>query len=138
MSGLRNIFSFGFQDSASPIMEGIVDLHNHVMFYLVLILAFVLFVFGSILRDFYLPFRFPKWSGDLKLRYSMLEGNGVTHGTILEIVWTLIPSFILMLIAIPSFSLLYSMDEIIDPSVTLKAMVINGIGHMSILIIRIL
>jgi len=105
-------------------MEGIVDLHNHVMFYLVLILAFVLFVFASILRDFYLPFRFPKWSGDLKLRYSMLEGNGVTHGTILEIVWTLIPSFILMLIAIPSFSLLYSMDEIIDPSVTLKA-----IGH---------
>lgn len=64
----------------------------------------------------------------------MLKGNNVTHGTILEIVWTVTPSIILMLIAIPSFSLLYSMDEIIDPSITLKAMVISGIGLMNILI----
>ena len=35
----------------------------------------------------------------------MLRGNGVVHGTLLEIVWTLTPSFILMLIAVPSFSL---------------------------------
>ena len=30
------LYSFGFQDAATPIMEGIVDLHNHIMFYLVL------------------------------------------------------------------------------------------------------
>jgi len=51
----------------------------------------------------------------------MLAGNKVTHGTLLEIVWTLTPSVILMLIAIPSFALLYSMDGIIDPTLTLKA-----------------
>ena len=39
-----------------------------------------------------------------------------------------------MLIAVPSFSLLYSMDEIIDPALTLKAMVTSGTGHMNILI----
>jgi len=118
------LFALGFQDPASPIMEGIVDLHNHIMFYLVLILFFVLYMFFSILRDFYLPYALPTTKDDLQLRQIMLRGNGVVHGTLLEIVWTLTPSFILMLIAVPSFSLLYSMDEIIDPSLTLKA-----IGH---------
>jgi len=118
------IFALGFQDPASPIMEGIIDLHNHIMFYLVLILFFVLYMFGSILHDFYKPYAFPETEGDLAFRQILLRGNGVVHGTLLEIVWTLTPSFILMLIAVPSFSLLYSMDEIIDPSLTLKA-----IGH---------
>src|SRR6185437_235174 len=38
-----------------------------------------------------------------------------------ELIWTIIPSIILVLIAIPSFALLYAMDEIIDPKVTVKA-----------------
>jgi cytochrome c oxidase subunit 2 len=46
------------------------------------------------------------------------------HNTILEVVWTIIPAIILMFIAVPSFSLLYAMDEIIDPGMTLKC-----IGH---------
>lgn len=47
-----------------------------------------------------------------------------THSSLLEIVWTIIPAFILLLIAVPSFALLYSLDELIDPSVTIKI-----IGH---------
>src|SRR3546814_9216721 len=47
-----------------------------------------------------------------------------THSTILEIVWTLIPAAILLVIAVPSFALLYSIDEMIDPSTTLKV-----VGH---------
>jgi len=50
--------------------------------------------------------------------------NRVQHGTLLEIVWTVTPALILMSVAIPSFALLYSVDEIIDPAVTLKA-----VGH---------
>ena len=42
----------------------------------------------------------------------------------IEVAWTVTPSLILMVIAVPSFALLYSMDEIVDPSITLKA-----IGH---------
>lgn len=49
---------------------------------------------------------------------------GLNHGTLLEIIWTLVPSFILFGIAIPSFALLYAMDEIIDPGITLHV-----IGH---------
>jgi len=119
-----NLFAIGFQDSASPIMEGIVDLHNHVTFYLVMILVFVLYMFASVFVDFYKVFSFPLSRKDLKFREVMLAGNKLTHGTLIEVVWTLMPSFILMAIAVPSFSLLYAIDEIIDPSVTLKA-----IGH---------
>lgn len=44
----------------------------------------------------------------------------VTHGTLIEIIWTLVPSFILVIVALPSFALLYSIDEVINPSLTLK------------------
>ena len=48
----------------------------------------------------------------------------LVHGTIIEIVWTIIPALILLFIAFPSLQLLYSLDEITDPSLTIKA-----IGH---------
>lgn len=47
-----------------------------------------------------------------------------THSSLLEIIWTIIPAIILVLIAIPSFTLLYSLDELIDPVLTLKV-----VGH---------
>jgi len=48
----------------------------------------------------------------------------VVHAPILEIIWTLIPAIVLVFVAIPSFSLLYSMDDLIDPFFTIKV-----IGH---------
>lgn len=46
------------------------------------------------------------------------------HGTTLEIVWTIVPALILVGIAVPSFALLYAIDEIIEPAVTVKC-----VGH---------
>lgn len=46
--------------------------------------------------------------------------NPVIHGTVIEIVWTIVPSLILVVVALPSFALLYSIDEVIDPSLTIK------------------
>jgi cytochrome c oxidase subunit 2 len=46
--------------------------------------------------------------------------SDITHGATIEVVWTVTPSLILMVIAVPSFALIYSMDEVIDPAVTLK------------------
>jgi hypothetical protein len=43
-----------------------------------------------------------------------------SHHTAIEVIWTLIPAFILVLIALPSFSLLFSMDQIWQPSFTIK------------------
>jgi cytochrome c oxidase subunit 2 len=116
---------FGFQDPVTPIMEGIIDLHNHIFFYLILIFVLVAWIFVSLLIDFTYRFNRPKRPQHvLLLRKNMLAFNNVTHGTLLEIIWTVTPSFILVLIAIPSFALLYSMDEVLNPMLTFKA-----IGH---------
>jgi len=47
-----------------------------------------------------------------------------THSSVLEIVWTIFPAIVLLIIATPSFSLLYSLDELINPTLTLKV-----VGH---------
>jgi heme/copper-type cytochrome/quinol oxidase subunit 2 len=45
------------------------------------------------------------------------------HGTaieVIEIVWTVVPALILAVIAVPSFALLYSLEELVEPNLTLK------------------
>ena len=102
-----------FQIPATPIMEGIITLHNTIMEFLFVILGFVLWI---LLRTVYL-------FGQTKFGATGPVSNN-THNTFLEIVWTITPALILVVIAIPSFSLLYSMDEVTDTKVTLKV-----VGH---------
>jgi cytochrome c oxidase subunit 2 len=96
-----------FQDGASPSFEGIVDLHNRIMFYLVVILFGVTWVMISIMRNF------NKSENKLVYRY-------LNHGTLIELIWTVGPALVLVAIAFPSFKLLYLMDEVIDPAMTVK------------------
>lgn len=103
-------WQLGFQDPATPIMEGIINFHNHIMFFLVVIGFFVMWLLGRCLM---------LYSEDTNS-----EVDNFTHSTTLEIVWTVVPAIILMVIAVPSFALLYSMDEMLDPSITLKV-----VGH---------
>lgn len=95
-----------FQDPASPIAQGIQDLHHDIMFFLVVIMIFVFWMLGRTIWFF---------TEDKNPQPSM-----IVHGQTLEIVWTVVPSLILLVLAIPSFALLYSMDEIVHPAVTLK------------------
>jgi cytochrome c oxidase subunit 2 len=115
---------FGFQDPATPIMEGIIDLHNYIFFFLTLVIFFVMWILLNIMYYFFYKLNFDLDKKTIEDRYNFFAGNKVTHGTLLEIIWTLIPSLILIAIAIPSFALLYSMDEIILPGIIIKA-----IGH---------
>lgn len=101
-----------FQDSASPVMEGIINLHHDLMFFLVFILFFVLIILTKTLILFQ------------NSSMNVTSSRKVVHGTLIEIIWTAIPSFILVIIALPSFALLYSIDEVIDPAVTIKC-----VGH---------
>ena len=103
-------WQMGFQEAATPIMEGIISLHNDIMGIIVFITIFVTWMLA---RTLYL-FDESKNSKALP----------IVHGTTIELLWTILPSFILMFIAVPSFALLYSMDEVIDPAITIKA-----IGH---------
>ena len=48
----------------------------------------------------------------------------LNHGTLIELIWTITPAFILIAIAFPSFRLLYLLDEVISPTVTIKV-----VGH---------
>jgi cytochrome c oxidase subunit 2 len=83
-----------FQDPASPVMEGIIDLHHDIMFYLVVIGTFVPYMLFEVYRRF-------------NIHNNPVPVN-ITHHTTLEIVWTVIPMIILISIALPSFVLLYS------------------------------
>ena len=103
-------WQMSFQEGATPIMEGIISLHNDIMCIIVFI---VIFVWWMLFRTIYL---FTSNKNKKPLH--------IVHGTTIELAWTIIPSFILMFIAVPSFALLYSMDEVIDPAITIKA-----IGH---------
>ena len=103
-------WQMGFQDPATPVMQGIIDLHHDISFFMLIILVFVIWML-------------------LRTLYHFRESNNpvpekILHGTTIEIAWTIAPSLILVFIAIPSFALLYSMDEVVDPAVTVKA-----IGH---------
>ncbi len=114
--------AFAFQDPASPIINGIIDLHHGIFFYLILILTPVLFIFFRILIDSHIRWHQEYQNHIETFRKNYLIVNNLVHGTILEIIWTIIPAIILMFIAVPSFALLYSIDEIIDPKYTIKVL----------------
>jgi cytochrome c oxidase subunit 2 len=99
-------WQINIQDPATPIAEGMLNFHNYLMFFVISIGIFVFWL----------------------LYYSLLMNskisNKFSHSNILEIIWTILPAIILIFIAIPSFSLLYSLDELSDPIITVKV-----VGH---------
>jgi len=97
-----------FQDSATPQMEGLVELHDNIMFYLVIILFGVAWIMLSIIRNY-------------SNKRSPISHKYLNHGTTIELIWTITPALILILIAFPSFKLLYLMDEVSDPSMSVLA-----------------
>jgi cytochrome c oxidase subunit 2 len=103
-------WQLGVQDPATPSMEGMLFFHNYLVFFLILIGSFVFWMLYHVLVNY------NEFSNPISKKF--------THSSLLEIVWTIVPAIILVLIAIPSFALLYSTDELIDPVVTLKV-----IGH---------
>ena len=101
-------WQLGFQDSASPVFTGIEVLHNTIGFYLIYILISVLWVASSVV------FYFNKNKNPFPYKYA-------THGSTLELIWTISPALFLIIFAFPSFRLLYIMDEVISPTITIKA-----------------
>nr|YP_009114604.1 cytochrome c oxidase subunit II [Propithecus diadema]AII98742.1 cytochrome c oxidase subunit II [Propithecus edwardsi]UTE81385.1 cytochrome c oxidase subunit II [Propithecus perrieri]UTE81580.1 cytochrome c oxidase subunit II [Propithecus candidus]AII98161.1 cytochrome c oxidase subunit II [Propithecus diadema]AII98187.1 cytochrome c oxidase subunit II [Propithecus diadema] len=93
----------GFQDAASPIMEELLYFHDHTLMIVFLISSLVLYIISLMLTT--------------KLMHtSTMDAQEV------ETVWTILPAIILILIALPSLRILYMMDEITSPSLTLKTM----------------
>lgn len=97
-----------FQDSSTPQFEGIVELHDSIMFYLTTILFGVGWMLISIIINF-------------NSKKSCFSHKYLNHGTLIELIWTISPAVILILIAFPSFKLLYLCDESSDISMTVLA-----------------
>ena len=98
------IWQILFQEEATPIMIGIRDLHDNIMFYLIIILFFI--GYFLIINIFQLGLT--------------IKSRDLNHSSIVEFIWTVIPSVILIIIAIPTFKLLYTIDEVLKPFITLK------------------
>ncbi len=97
---------FDLQAAASPMKERMIEFHNNL---LILITAIALFVLALLL-----------W---IVVRYNAKVNpvpSKTTHSTVLEIVWTLIPVFILTIMAIPSMKMLYYVDRTTEAEMTLK------------------
>ena len=100
-------WQLSFQDSGTKIMEGIVNLHNWILFYLIMISIFVSLFLIVIIREY-------------NVSKHPISNKKLKDGTLIEIIWTITPALILITIALPSFKLLYLMDEILDPTITIK------------------
>lgn len=99
-------YQLGFQDPATTTMEGIYLFNLHLLFVIIGIVLLVAWLLFLILKNF-----------------TELANSNVanfTHSNAIEIIWTFIPALILLSLSSPSFSLLYSLDEISNPELTLK------------------
>nr|YP_010388705.1 cytochrome c oxidase subunit II [Cepola schlegelii]UPQ43872.1 cytochrome c oxidase subunit II [Cepola schlegelii] len=94
---------FGFQDAASPIMEELLHFHDHALMMVFFISTFVLYIITAMI------------STDLTDKLTLDSQE-------IEVIWTVLPALLLILIALPSLRILYLMDEINDPHLTVKAM----------------
>ena len=97
----------GFQEAASPNMVRLHAFHDHLLMYI--ITGIVIFVFVLLV-----------W---VCLRYNAKVNpvpSKTTHHVMLEVVWTIVPVLILLVIAVPSYKLLFYLDRTAEPDMTLK------------------
>nr|WNH20883.1 cytochrome c oxidase subunit II [Histrio histrio]BAI76997.1 cytochrome c oxidase subunit II [Histrio histrio] len=95
----------GFQDAASPIMEELLHFHDHALMIILLISVLVTYMMVVTV-------------------HTKLYNKNITDSQLIETIWTILPAMTLILIALPSLRILYLMDEINKPHLTIKA-----IGH---------
>nr|UAT98230.1 cytochrome c oxidase subunit I [Eleutheronema rhadinum] len=95
----------GLQDATSPLMEELVYFHDHAVLIIFTISTFVLYTI-------------------LAMVTANLTDKLILDSQEVEVIWTVLPAVILIVLALPSLRILYLMDEINNPHITVKA-----IGH---------
>lgn len=103
-------WQMGLSEPASPVAEGITELMNSLTFYLIIIAFGVFWTIGSTIHHY------KKTNSPIPYSFS--------HGATIEVIWTISPALFLVIVAFPSFKLLYLTDEVFNPSMTVKA-----VGH---------
>nr|URH16408.1 cytochrome c oxidase subunit II [Pithecia chrysocephala] len=95
----------GLQNATSPIMEELIAFHDHALMIIFLISSLVLYTISLMLT-------------------TKLTHTSTMNAQEIEMIWTILPAIILVMIALPSLRILYMTDEFNKPYLTLKA-----IGH---------
>ena len=99
-------WQLGFQPPATPVKDRLSAFHDELLIIITLITVFVL---GLLV---YVMWRFNHRRNPVPSRTS--------HNTVIEMLWTVVPVLILISIAIPSFKLMYYMDRVPNPEMTIK------------------
>nr|YP_010610839.1 cytochrome c oxidase subunit II [Erragonalia choui]WAP91660.1 cytochrome c oxidase subunit II [Erragonalia choui] len=94
-----------FQDAVSPMMEQLIMFHDHTMMIIIMITIIVSYMMISMMMNKF-------------INRLLLEGQ------MIELIWTILPAFLLVFIALPSLRILYLLEEVNNPIITIKA-----IGH---------
>nr|YP_010924951.1 cytochrome c oxidase subunit II [Chanohirata theae]WKB17929.1 cytochrome c oxidase subunit 2 [Chanohirata theae] len=94
-----------FQDALSPIMEQLIKFHDHTMIIITMITITVMYMIISIM-------------------FNKMINRTLMEGQLIETIWTIMPAMILIIIAMPSLKILYLIEEMNKPMITIKA-----IGH---------
>lgn len=110
VEGQPTPWQLGFQPAASLLKERIESLHDLLLVIITVITIFVMALLG------YAMFRFRASANP--------KPSKTTHNTMIEVLWTVVPVMILVVIAVPSFRLLYYSDKAKDAEMTLKV-----VGH---------
>nr|YP_009907532.1 cytochrome c oxidase subunit II [Bothrogonia tongmaiana]QLI54089.1 cytochrome c oxidase subunit II [Bothrogonia tongmaiana] len=97
--------TISMQDPASPIMEQLIMFHDHTMMIIMMITVTVSYMMTS-------------------LFFNKITNRFLFEGQMIELVWTMLPAMVLIFIALPSLRILYLMEEMSNPLITIKA-----IGH---------
>nr|YP_008757545.1 cytochrome c oxidase subunit II [Brachyrhynchus hsiaoi]ADQ64010.1 cytochrome c oxidase subunit II [Brachyrhynchus hsiaoi] len=93
------------QDASSSIMEQLMFFHDNTMMLIIMILIIITYMMAFTMTN-------------------KIINRYLLHGETIETIWTIMPAIILMMIALPSLRILYMMDEMMNPAITVKA-----IGH---------
>lgn len=104
--GYAGSWQLNFQPAVSLMKQEMIDFHTLLLW---IITAIVIFVTALLI---YAAIKFRRREG--------VEPATFAHNTMIEIIWTIVPVVILIIIAIPSFKLLYFQDRVPDPELTIK------------------
>lgn len=105
--GKAENWQLSFQDAGSPLMQELIDFHSLVFWIITAITVFVFFLLV------YVCIKFSAKNNP--------KPTKTTHNSLLEVAWTVIPVLILVVIAIPSFRLLYKQNDFSKIDMTIKA-----------------
>lgn len=99
-------WQMGLQKAASPVMEKLAGFHDILLYLCIGIVSMVFFLLAYVILKFN--------------RRANPTPSKTTHNVVIEIIWTVIPVIILIIIAIPSFKILYYMDKEPQADMTVK------------------